>query len=112
MQIDSERLDGGVLKIALAGRMDVQGTQEIDLKFTGYTANQQAVIVDMSAVEFLASIGIRTLLLAAKAISRRGGKVVIFNPDSNVTSVLEMAGIDTLIPICRSLDEACSAVAA
>lgn len=112
MQIDSERLDGGVLKIALAGRMDVQGTQEIDLKFTGYTANQQAVIVDMSAVEFLASIGIRTLLLAAKAISRRGGKVAILNPDSNVTSVLEMAGIDTLIPIFRSLDEACSAVAA
>ncbi len=112
MHIDSESLDGGILKIALAGRMDVQGTQEIDLKFTGYTANQKSVIVDMSAVEFLASIGIRTLLLSAKAISRRGGKIVLFNPDASVTSVLQMAGIDTLIPIVRSLDEARLAVQA
>ena len=112
MQIESESLDGGILKITLAGRMDVQGTQEIDLKFTGYTAKQRSVIVDMSAVNFLASIGIRTLLLSAKAISQRGGKIALLNPDENVTKVLEMAGIDTLIPIRRSLDEARLAVAA
>ena len=64
----------------------------------------------MGAVNFLASIGIRTLLLAAKAVSGRGGKMVLVNPDANVTKVLEMAGIDSLIPICRSLDEARTAV--
>jgi anti-anti-sigma factor len=90
--------------------MDVKGTQDIDLKFNGYAANQRSVIVDMSAVDFLASIGIRTLLLVAKAISRRGGKMAILNPDPNVAHILEMAGIDTLIPICRSFDEACSTV--
>jgi anti-anti-sigma factor len=110
MNIESESLDNGILKISLAGRMDVHGTQEIDLKFNGYTASQRSVIVDMSAVNFLASIGIRTLLLVAKAITQRGGKMVILNPDSNVAHVLEMAGIDTLIPICRSFDEARSAV--
>ena len=111
MQIESESLEGGILKINLAGRMDVQGAQEIDLKFTGYTAKQRAVIVDLAAVNFLASIGIRTLLLSAKAVSQRGGKIVLLNPDSNVTKILEMAGIDTLIPISRSLEEACLAVA-
>ena len=110
MNIASESLDGGVLKIELAGRMDVQGAQEIDIKFTGYTANQKSVIVDMSAVTFLASIGIRTLLLAAKAIHNRGGKIALLNPEAAVQRVLEMAGIDTLIPICRSLDEATTAV--
>ncbi|MFM9967156.1 MAG: STAS domain-containing protein [Burkholderiales bacterium] len=112
MQIETESLDGGILKISLAGRMDVQGTQEIDLKFTGYTAKQQSVIVDMSAVNFLASIGIRTLLLSAKAVSQRGGKIVLLNPDINVTKILEMAGIDTMIPISRSIEDACAAVAA
>jgi anti-anti-sigma factor len=112
MKIESESLDNGVVKINLAGRMDVQGTQEIDLKFNGYTATQRAVIVDMSAVDFLSSIGIRTLLLAAKAILHRGGKMVLFNPDATVTNILKMAGIDTMIPICQSLDEARAAVAA
>jgi anti-anti-sigma factor len=110
MNIEAETLDGGILKISLTGRMDVQGAQDVDIKFNGYTANQRAVIVDMSAVNFLASIGIRTLLLAAKAVSLRGGKMVLLNPDQNVSHVLDMAGIDTVIPISRSLDDARAAV--
>lgn len=111
MKIESESLEGGVVKINLAGRMDVQGTQEIDLKFNGYTATQRAVIVDMAAVDFLSSLGIRSLLLVGKAILKRGGKMVLLNPDSSVTHILQMAGIDTLIPIYKSLDEARAAVA-
>jgi anti-sigma B factor antagonist len=112
MQIEAENLDGGILKLILAGRMDVQGATEIDVKFASSASRQRSVIVDMSAVDFLASIGIRTLLLTAKAMSQRGGKMVLFNPDTNVTQILEMAGIDTLIPIVRSLDEARGALAA
>lgn len=110
MQIESEPLDGGILKITLAGRMDVQGTQEIDVKFAAYASRQQSVVVDMSAVDFLASIGIRTLLLTAKAMSQRGGKIALLNPDANVRHILEMAGIDTLIPLCGTLDDARLAV--
>lgn len=110
MQINTQTLDGGIVQIELEGRMDIQGTQEIDIRFSGHTANQKAVIVDMAGVSFLASIGIRTLLMTAKAVSGRGGKMVLLNPDANVTKVLEMAGIDSLIPICRSLDEARTAV--
>ena len=102
MQLETESLPDDILKINLSGRMDVAGTQAIDLKFTGHAANRRAVIVDMSDVAFLASIGMRTLMLAAKAVFARGGRMVLLNPDSNVTHVLEMAGIDTLIPICRS----------
>ena len=110
MQIESTNIVDGIIKISLSGRMDVQGTQEIDLKFTSYTATQNAVMVDMNAVSFLASIGIRTLLMTAKAVYGRGGKMVILNPDDNVTNVLQMAGIDNLIPICHSLEEAHSAL--
>jgi anti-sigma B factor antagonist len=112
MQIEAEPLEGGILKISLAGRMDVHGAQSVDLKFTSHAANQTAVVVDMSAVDFLASIGIRTLLMTAKAVVNRGGKFALLSPNDTVRHVLEMAGIDTLIPVCTSLDEARSAVAA
>ncbi len=110
MNIESENLNDDVRKIALAGRFDIEGAQQIDLRFSGLTANQKAVIVDMAGVNFLASIGIRTLVLAAKAVAQRGGKMVLLNPDGNVTKVLEMAGIDALIPISRSLEAAQTAV--
>ena len=110
MNIETETVDGGILKVTLAGRMDAQGTKDIDLQFMDYACSQRSVIVDMNAVGFLASMGVRTLLLVAKAVSRRGGKMVVLNPDTNVTKVLEMARIDSLIPIYRSLDEARRAV--
>ena len=112
MNIESETFDDGVRKISLSGRLDIQGAQEIDLKFSGLTANQRSVVVDLAGVSFLASIGIRTLLLAAKAVSQRGGKLVLCNPDAGIVQILKTAGIDSLIPIFPSLDQARLAVAA
>ena len=110
MNIESEPLESGIVKISLHGRMDVEGAQEIDLKLNGYTATQRAVIVDKSEVSFLASMGIRSLLLVAKAVSGRSGKLVLLSPDASVTRILMTAGVDTLIPICRSIENACTAV--
>lgn len=112
MNIESENISDTIRKITLAGRFDIAGAQAIDIRFSGLTANQHAVIVDMSGVDFLASIGIRTLVMAAKGVSQRGGRMVLLNPDDNVTRVLETAGIDSLIPISRSLDAARTAVSA
>lgn len=106
MQIDAENLEGGVLKLSLAGRMDARGTSDIDAQFAAYAATQQFVVVEMSAVNFLSSIGIRTLVQSASALSRRGGKMVVLNPDANATRILKMAGIDLLIKVVRTLDEA------
>src|SRR5262245_59750758 len=110
MKIETETFDDGILKVNLAGCMDAEGTQGIEQKFMDCACSQRSVIVDMNGVGFLASMGIRTLILVAKAVSRRGGKMVLLNPDSHVTKVLEMGRTDDLIPIHRSLDEALRAV--
>jgi len=41
MQMTCEDLEDGVRRINLAGRMDVEGTQQIDLKFTTLSASAQ-----------------------------------------------------------------------
>jgi len=110
MNIETETFDGGIFKVKLAGRMDAHGTEAIDQEFMDHVCSQRSVIVDMNAVEMLASVGIRTLLLVAKAVSRRGGKMVLLNPAANITRILEIARINDLIPIHRSLDEARRAV--
>jgi anti-sigma B factor antagonist len=113
MKLESEKLDGGVVELKLAGRMDVQGSQEIDLKFSAMTsADKGKFVVDISGVVFLASIGIRTLILSAKAVKARGGKMALLNPDANVSKVLEMASVDTVIPIFHDRNAAVAAVAA
>ncbi len=113
MELETETMDGGITRIKLRGRMDMRGAQEIDLRFTAITTVKQgAYIVDMSLVDFLASIGIRTLLVSAKGAHARGGRVVLFNPIKLVADSLEMAGITSILPVFYDLDAARAAVIA
>ncbi len=60
---------------------------------------------------FLSSYGIRVLLVGAKIVNGKGGKLVILCPDNNVAKVLKTAGTDTLIPTFQNEDAAAAAVA-
>jgi len=107
MRLETELLDDGILKIVLDGRLDVEGTPAIDMKFTALTATKQAaILVDMTNVSFLASIGMRTLLSCAKAASKRGGKMVLLNPQPMVREVLDRSGVASLIPVYDDLEAA------
>jgi len=112
MKIEMETLDGGIVKVTLTGRMDQQGTEEIEGKLLDYAAAHRSVILDMNAVDMLTSMGIRILLLLAKAVSRHGGKMALLNLDANVRKVVRISRVDEVIPVYESLEEARSAVSA
>ena len=107
MELTTQETAEGVKVITLAGRMDIAGTQEIELRFTTLAASQKALIaVDLSEVSFLASIGMRTLVSSARALINRGGAMALASPRPMVQQALVAAGIDSLIPIYPNVDEA------
>jgi len=110
MDMQVEDLDGGVTNVVLRGRLDMVGAGAIDLKFNAVAGSKRAIIVDMSAVDFLASLGIRVLVIGAKAVRSKGGKLVIFSPGENVHSILKTAGIEDLIPVMFDRSAAIAAV--
>ncbi len=80
------------------------------LPFSVIAGREACVVVDLTDVDFLASLGIRVLLTSAKAVQRKGGKRAIIAPDGNVLTVLKTAGMETLIPIFEKRDAAIAAV--
>ncbi len=111
MNISDELLSEGIHRIRLAGRMDMAGTQQIEIKLSGMTASpRKAVVIDLEEVTFLASIGIRSLLMAAKGVHGRGGKIVLVGASPMIRKVLETAGLDTLIPLFDDVAAAQAAV--
>ena len=107
MEFQYSELDNRISLIKLGGRLDIIGTGEIETKFAGYCAGEKVrVIVDLSEVDFLASIGIRLLTLTAKSVASRGGKMVILNPILEVQDVLEITGIPAIIPMYSQLESA------
>jgi len=111
MDIAIERLDSGIKKISLRGRMDIEWTNQIDLRLSAETSVERAsVVVDLTEVEFMASVGIGALVRSYKALKLRGGRMVLLNPQKVVELVLDRTLVNTLIPICYDLKTACEQV--
>jgi len=113
MDLKHTDLADGVRKIDLTGRLDIEGSDAIALRFTALTCAQQTfAIVDLAGVEFLASVGIATLLRNAKAARLRRGNMVLLNPRPNVAQVLATTRIDRILLVCQTMEEAHAAVLA
>jgi anti-sigma B factor antagonist len=97
-------------RVTLTGKLDIAGADKLDLPLAAIAGERQSVVVDMGAVDFIASIGIRHLVMAAKAIARGNGRFVLLNPTPMVTDVLTTSGLLQILPIVRSEDEARAAL--
>jgi anti-sigma B factor antagonist len=107
MELRYSELENNIGLIKLIGKLDIVGVGEIENQFAGYCAGEnRRVLVDLSEVEFLASIGIRMLTLNAKSVASRGGRMVLLHPTPDVRHVLEITGIPAIIPIYDGLESA------
>jgi anti-anti-sigma factor len=101
-------------RIALSGRLDIAGTEAIaDELATLCASAQRRVVLDLTAVTFISSIGIRALVASAKAQQRLGGKMAVtVAPNSNIARILATTGVDLIIPTFSDAAEADRAVLA
>lgn len=106
MNLDIVDLGNGITSVQLSGRMDVQGALAIDKKFSAIADEKKKVVIDLSNVTFLASLGIRTLIMSCKTLASKGGDMVLLNPQPNVEKVLRTSGVDTVIQIVRDMNAA------
>jgi len=107
MELHYSELENNIRLIKLVGDLDIIGVGAIETRFAGYCSGENPrVLVDLSEVPFLASIGIRLLTLDAKSITSRGGRMVLLSPTPDVRGVLEITGIPAIIPIYDGLESA------
>ena len=101
------RSDDELTHVKLSGRVDLAGIGDLDREFTRQTVpRRKPVIVDISDVDYIASIGLRMLVTAAKALDKFGARMVLLNPHPDVEDVLRTAGFDKVMPIEHDYDSA------
>lgn len=108
MGITFEDIGNQYRRIDISGRLDIPGTEEIAVKFAAMAvADQRKVIVDLTQVSFLASIGIRAIITNAKALQSRNGKMILHVGDNvSVAKTLTTTGVDSLIPMFTDFSSA------
>lgn len=93
--------------VAFTGRLDSEGVDAVELAFTGHAvARRRPVIVDLSEVTFLASLGMGMILRAARTLKRHDARLVLLDPQAPVEKALRNAQLDEVIPIAHGRDEA------
>jgi len=95
-------------RIIVSGRLDTSGTNSIASQLVELAQEpKRAVVVDLSNVQYLASIGIGALITSANAVKGRGGKMaLVVDNGSGVMMSLQATGTDQLIPIFRNFPDA------
>ena len=100
-------LESGVGCVSLYGRLDILGVQQIEMKFAMLTATQgKCVIVDVSNLELLTSIGLGMLIANANSLYALGKRMVVLNPEPRVERVIRIACLDQILPIANHLHQA------
>ncbi len=105
--------NGDLRRIAISGRLDVDGTNSVASQLVELVqAPKKGIVVDLSSLKFLASIGIRALVTAAKEVKARGGKMVlVVGSSSTVMMSIKATGVDQFVPVFSSSAEAEKAAA-
>jgi len=110
MAITTEELEGGITKVILDGRLDIENSPAVDSQMKAIAGGRNSVLVDMRNVSFLGSMGLRALVGPALVIRGRGGKMVLFGPNEMVAKVLKVSGIETMIPVHQEMTSALAAL--
>ena len=114
MSISYDDVGDDLRRIVITGQLDAPGVDSIATRLTELAqSSRKGLVVDLTGLRFLASIGISTLITSAKAVQQRGGKMVlIVSPGSSVAMSLEATGVDELIPVFERSKEAARAAVA
>jgi anti-anti-sigma factor len=98
---------GNATKIVLRGRLDTPGVGQIETRFIAsiVPAGKHA-LVDLSGVDFLASMGIRMLITTAHSLRRKKAQLILFGAQPLVQESLDGVSLNQIIPVVASESEA------
>jgi anti-anti-sigma factor len=89
----------------------LQEAREIEQKLANAISRAAlAMVIDLSLVSFITSVGIHSLVAAARAQAARGGRVVLVRPTLMAVRVLAISGIDKMVPVYDDPEAACRAL--
>ena len=106
MDITSQELGDGITLVSLTGILDIKGAEAIDLHLSVLAQSRGHLILDLSGVTYMASMGLRCLVNTARLVHQRGFTLVLLSPTAGVQKVLISTGMDSVMPIHASLAEA------
>jgi anti-anti-sigma factor len=106
VEIKTKEADG-IAFVYMAGRLTSATSGQVydELVRVAQSATKK-VIINVRDLEFIASAGLRSILVAAKLLKVSNGEIRICEANETVKKILETSGFDSLIRLCGDENEA------
>lgn len=102
---------GAVMIVTPQGRFDTNGAPEVERVLTDHIERgTKQIVLDLSRIEYISSIGLRVILKAVMTMSRTGGRVVLCDGNDHVRTVLQLSGAMVMSLHASTLEKAISKV--
>ena len=97
MKID-KNLNGTTLVLALEGRLDTTTAPELEAALKDDMDKVNELTMDFAKLDYISSAGLRVLLSAHKAMTKKGGMKVV-NANEMVKEVFDVTGFADILNI-------------
>lgn len=98
--------DDGTCVLAVGGEVDLDGSAQLRDALLSCLETAPDTVIDLSEVTFMDSSGINALITAHQAAQTGGTRLCLAAPQDAVLRVLQLVGVDTLIPCHPTLEAA------
>lgn len=96
----TKTLNGNNLTLALEGRLDTNTAPELEMTLKNAIDGVAELVIDMAALDYLSSAGLRVLLGAQKTMNKQGSMKVTHVNDT-IMEIFEVTGFADILTIER-----------
>jgi anti-sigma B factor antagonist len=105
VEVTRETLPEGPVVVRVEGELDMATTADFEAVI-GDSEPEPELVIDLTECTFLDSSAVRVLVSTARAAAESKRKVSLVAGDPGILRVLEIAGVDTMLPVHATLDAA------
>ncbi|MEM9300989.1 MAG: STAS domain-containing protein [Pseudomonadota bacterium] len=99
LEINSFETDGSLI-YRLVGRLDTNTSPDFEATLTEQLSKgRQRFMIDLGAIDYISSAGLRVFLMLAKKVGRGKGKMVLYGMSDHVKEVFDIAGFTKIFTI-------------
>lgn len=107
MEFTTEPIGDDIVVIRGEGRLNmVSGPDLRDTVKRALDRGRARVVVDLSGVQFMDSSGLGALIASLKSAREQGGDLRIASPSKQVSMVLKLSNVDSILTPYGSVEEA------
>ncbi len=102
-----ESSHGDLVVLTLDGRLDHDGAPMLEASVKKHIENgYRSILVDFRGISFLASMGIRALIIPTQTLSKLGGRLGVTGLGESTLAVFETAGLTKVFPVYDTVESA------